>query len=284
MFVLLKSRFFSLFIISIIFTTIFLSYNVEARRIGGGHSIGKHYKVPYKKNNPDFNNNSYSNKSKKTINNSNKGNLFSKIIGPIIASFGLATLLSYFGMSGFFMHSIAILIALLLIFSSFYLIFSYFFIGNSRVAYFRKQRDLCKNNDNYSINNIEKNSSYVSNLNIKEFSEQAKKCFLYMQELWKNGDIDLLKIYLTDEMIISIENDFKYKNYDREVQVLSLYSEFLNTEYENNNGNTFANIRFFGVMKEDTSSDVISFDEIWIFQKSHSSGWLLAGIQKNLDD
>ncbi|AGF48090.1 Tim44-like domain containing protein [Candidatus Kinetoplastibacterium oncopeltii TCC290E] len=282
MFISLKSKFFLLSLIFVIFTAMFLSCNAEARRIGGGHNIGKHYKAPYKKNDLSSNNH-YKKESKTTINHSNKGNLFSKIMGPIIAGFGLATMLSYFGLSGFFVNFISISIIIFLILSSMYLIFSYFFMKNSKISYCGKQKNFQNNNDGYFINKLEKNSSFCDNFNTKEFSEQAKIFFLHMQESWRNGDIDSLKIYLTDEMISIIENDFKHKNYDREVQVLSLYYEFLNTEYEKSNDNTFANIRFFGVIKENTNSNVNSFDEIWIFQKNHSSGWLLAGIQENID-
>ncbi|AGF48787.1 Tim44-like domain family protein [Candidatus Kinetoplastibacterium galatii TCC219] len=265
-----------------------LSCHVEARRIGGGHSIGKQYKTPCKKNYSNSNNSSYKNESKKSLNNSNRDSLFSRIIGPMIAGFGLATILSYFGMSSFFVNFVSILIVFFLILSSTYLVFSYLFMKNSRFNYCRKQRDIYDSNCTYFNNDIERNISDDRNLsgnfNIKEFSEQAKGFFLHMQELWKNGDINSLNIYLTEEMIRNIENDFKCKNYNREVQVLSLYSEFLNIDNENSDGNIMANIRFFGVVKEDDNSDVSSFDEIWIFQKGNSSGWILAGIQKNIDD
>ncbi|AFZ83417.1 TIM44-like translocase [Candidatus Kinetoplastibacterium blastocrithidii TCC012E] len=288
MFVLLKSKFFLLSLAPIMLTSMFLSCNVEAHRIGGRHSIGKCYKAPYKKNYSSVNNNFRKNETNKSINNSKKVSLFSNIIGPIMASFGLAAILSYFGLNSLFVNFFSIMIFSLLILSIVYFISSYLFMKSRRFVYCKEQGNFYLNNDNSFIDNIEINNPsdicLIGDFNSEEFSEQARRCFMHMQELWKNGDMGSLKIYLTDEMISAIENDLKYKNYDREVQMLSLHSEFLNINKDKIGNCLLANIRFFGVIKDNNNLGANSFDEIWIFQKKYYSGWLLAGIQKNLND
>ena len=111
------------------------------------------------------------------------------------------------------------------------------------------------------------------------FENNAKSQFMTLQAANDKGDLDAVRNFATDEFYNEIAKDVISGNKDATV-VEGLNAELLGIETERSM--YWASVRFTGNMKEDGMMMASPFTEIWNLVKpvDGSKGWLLAGIQQ----
>ena len=111
------------------------------------------------------------------------------------------------------------------------------------------------------------------------FEANAKKQFMTLQAANDKGDLDEVRNFATDEFYNEIAKDVISGNKEA-TQVDDLKAELLGVETER--GQHWASVQFTGKMREDGMVMGSAFSEVWNLMKpvDGSKGWLLAGIQQ----
>ncbi|AFZ83087.1 hypothetical protein CDEE_0281 [Candidatus Kinetoplastibacterium crithidii TCC036E] len=279
-------------VIIISFSILSISFNADARRIGNGGSYGKQFSNISKiRNNTYYSNKSnHHNKSsvkKEVINKKDRG-----ILGAILSGLWLAAIFSFFGMNNLFFAAFTnLLIWMLAIGIVIYVIRKYFFskfLVNQVVA-----------DTNFTVDRYHHNYGKIDSKDISEarvisddfydvtksniefnkdrFLNEAKRIFIYIQEIWNKRDQNNLKEYLTKELLLELQNQFDTQP-EVIVKVLEVEAKFLSMNKLDDC--YLASICFSGYIEYCNDLNLLYFEEIWSFQKYDSTGWLLAGIQQ----
>ena len=111
------------------------------------------------------------------------------------------------------------------------------------------------------------------------FEANAKSQFIALQAANDKGDLDAVRDFATDAFYNEIAKDVVAGNKDATV-VDSLHAELLGIETDR--GQYWASVQFTGKMREDGMLMASDFRETWNLTKpvDGSKGWLLAGIQQ----
>ena len=111
------------------------------------------------------------------------------------------------------------------------------------------------------------------------FEANAKSQFIALQAANDKGDLDAVRDFATDAFYNEIAKDVVAGNKDATV-VDSLHAELLGIETDR--GQYWASVQFTGKMREDGMMMASDFRETWNLTKpvDGSKGWLLAGIQQ----
>jgi predicted lipid-binding transport protein (Tim44 family) len=120
-----------------------------------------------------------------------------------------------------------------------------------------------------------------ANVNADAFLREAKKSFLALQGANDRGDISGIRELVTDEMYTHLKQDLDERRGARQhTDVVSLDASLL--ELVTESGMHWASIRFSGLIREEAGQAPQQFEEIWSLQKPEAggAGWMLAGIQQ----
>ncbi|NLY64499.1 MAG: Tim44 domain-containing protein [Alcaligenaceae bacterium] len=293
-----------------------VSYDAEARRMGGGSSFGRQSTNVAQKRAatpaPAASNTtqrSAANNSAATAGTAAAAQKsgFSRFLGPIAgiaAGLGIAALLSSMGLGGAFLEflSSAILIGLV--------IFAIMFIvrrlrgaspamqgaGNSNTM--NRQNNTqplfgqkpampasapvaaaaAPQVEAAANPNVDKTWFVPGDFDTPAFLQNAKKQFIAIQGIWDKGDIPALKEYLTDDLIAELTPQITERAGQSETEVVLLNAELLGIE-EVSDGH-LASVRFSGMLREEANTAAFRFEEVWNLYKPGQGGWLLAGIQQ----
>ncbi len=111
------------------------------------------------------------------------------------------------------------------------------------------------------------------------FEENAKKQFMALQAANDKGDLDEVRNFATDEFYNEIAKDVVGGNKDS-THVEELHANLLGIETDR--GQYWASVEFTGKMREDGMVMGSAFSEVWNLVKpvDGSKGWLVAGIQQ----
>lgn len=116
---------------------------------------------------------------------------------------------------------------------------------------------------------------------VESFLRSAKTSFIRLQAANDRKDLNDIREYTTPEMFAEISMQIKERDSTpQQTDVDSVNAELL--EVSNENNLAIASVRMSGQLRENNGSPV-SFDEIWHVQKNlqdDKSVWLLAGIQQ----
>lgn len=115
----------------------------------------------------------------------------------------------------------------------------------------------------------------------ESFLTNAKKMFVQLQEASDKQDLETLKQFTTPEMFAMIRADFLNRTEAfSSTQVLTLNADLFHVEKEGDTA--VASIRFSGLIREEANSPSITFEEVWNWTKpiNGQTGWVLAGIQQ----
>lgn len=295
-----------------------VSFDAEARRMGGGGSFGRQSSnVTQKRVTP-----APSAATNTTQRSATAGSTaaatgaaaqksgMSRFLGPIAgiaAGLGIAALLSSMGLGGAFLEflSSAILIGIV--------VFAIMFIvrrlrgGAAKPA----MQGAGGNNNMYRQNNqqpmfgqkpampaaapaadstaapevvaaenpnVDKTWFVPGDFDTPAFLQAAKEQFKAIQGIWDKGDIPALKEYLTDDLIAEITPQITERAGQSTTEVVLLNAELLGIE-EVNDGH-LASVRFSGMLREEVNTAAFRFEEVWNLYKPQQGGWLLAGIQQ----
>ena len=112
------------------------------------------------------------------------------------------------------------------------------------------------------------------------FVREAKQQFIRIQAAWDAGDRDALADVMTPEMLAEVVRDLAGRADHRGTEIATLDAEVLEVTTEE--GRHWVSVHFTGSLREDGAALPKPFDEAWNLTKpvDGSSGWLLAGIQQ----
>jgi predicted lipid-binding transport protein (Tim44 family) len=120
-----------------------------------------------------------------------------------------------------------------------------------------------------------------ASFNADAFLREAKKSFLALQVANDRGDVENIRELVTDEMFEHLKRDVDERRGARQhTDVVSLDANLL--ELVTESGMHLASIRFSGLIREAPGQAPQQFEEIWNLQKPETgdAGWMLAGIQQ----
>ncbi|MRT30311.1 MULTISPECIES: Tim44 domain-containing protein [Herbaspirillum] len=113
------------------------------------------------------------------------------------------------------------------------------------------------------------------------FVRNAKTYFIRLQAAWDKADINDIREFTTPEMFAELRLQIQERGAAaNQTDVVSLDAEVLGVETVGND--YLASVKFFGFIKEDPTASPAQFAEIWNLSKpaAGQGGWVLAGIQQ----
>lgn len=112
------------------------------------------------------------------------------------------------------------------------------------------------------------------------FLREAMLQFRRLQAAWDAGDRKALRSVMTSAMADEIAHELEARGSHQATEIVSLNAEMLEVTTEA--GMHWASVRFTGLTREDGMPQPTSLDEVWNLCKpvDGSSGWLLAGIRQ----
>lgn len=110
------------------------------------------------------------------------------------------------------------------------------------------------------------------------FLQEAKKQFVAIQQIWESADLDGLRERLTDEYYAEFAPQLVGRQGTVKTDVVMLNADLMGVEKVA--GGYLASVRFSGMIREDDDVEAKHFEEVWNLYKPNGQGWLLAGIQQ----
>nr|WP_237070916.1 TIM44-like domain-containing protein [Mycetohabitans sp. B2] len=113
------------------------------------------------------------------------------------------------------------------------------------------------------------------------FIRQAKVAFVRLQAAWDAGNLDDIREFTTPEMFAEIKLDFDSRHGENRTDVVQLNADLVGVE--DRGGNEYvASVRFHGLLRETQGAAAEPFAEMWNLSRNARSGegWVLAGIQQ----
>lgn len=111
------------------------------------------------------------------------------------------------------------------------------------------------------------------------FLKNAKAQFVEIQAIWDSGDTDRLREYLTDDLIAELKQQLTERGAAaNKTEIVLLNAEMLGIETVSDGH--LASVRFSGMLREAPGTEAFRFEEVWNLFKPEQGGWLLAGIQQ----
>lgn len=111
------------------------------------------------------------------------------------------------------------------------------------------------------------------------FLRNAKVYFVRLQAAWDAGNMDDIREFTTPEMFAEVKVDLSSRGAEKnQTDVVKLDADLLGVE--DRGSEYFASVRFHGLIRETSGGAAESFEEIWNLSKRTGEGWLLAGIQQ----
>lgn len=117
---------------------------------------------------------------------------------------------------------------------------------------------------------------------VEPFLRNAKASFIRLQSAHDRGDINEIRDYTTPEMLAEISEQIKERG-DTQQQTEVMFIDANLLEVETTHDMAIASVRFTGQLRDGPDSEPEAFDEIWHVQKDlkdPDATWLLAGIQQ----
>jgi predicted lipid-binding transport protein (Tim44 family) len=126
------------------------------------------------------------------------------------------------------------------------------------------------------------NANIPADFQVEPFLRNAKTSFIRLQAANDARDLGDIREYTTPEMFAEISMQIKERgNEPQRTEVMSINADLLEVVTENDTA--IASVRFNGQLRESPQSSPEAIDEIWHVQKNikdPESVWLLAGIQQ----
>ncbi|MFM0176370.1 Tim44 domain-containing protein [Paraburkholderia sediminicola] len=291
------------------------SLDAEARRMGGGRSIGRQSNSVTQQSapsQPSQGNQAMQQRAQPApapaptpAAQPNRSRWLGPIAG-LAAGLGIAALLSHFGLGGAFAGAMANIIVIAIIaMIGIWLIRR--FMGRKRdsaqPAYAGSSPSLNSGGTGYSqeprygapptgsylepqgnpLNTPTVNAAPVvpAGFDSEAFLRNAKVYFVRLQAAWDVGNMDDIREFTTPEMFAEVKVDLSSRGAEtNQTDVVQLNAELLGVEERANE--YFASVRFSGLIREAPGAAAEPFVEVWNLSKANrpGEGWLLAGIQQ----
>ncbi|MGF6570476.1 putative lipid-binding transport protein (Tim44 family) [Paraburkholderia sp. GAS333] len=293
------------------------SLDAEARRMGGGRSLGRQSNTVQQQQSapsqPSQSNQAMQQRAQpSTTPTPPAAPNRSRWLGPIAglaAGLGIAALLSHFGMGEAFAGMMANVIILAVI-AMVVIWLIRRFTGRKRdsaqPAYAGASPSLNAGNTGYNQQPMEPrysappSGSYLepqgnplttpsinpmpvvpAGFDSEAFLRNAKVYFVRLQAAWDVGNVEDIREFTTPEMFAEVRVDLASRGSEsNQTDVVQLNAELLGVEERATE--YFASVRFSGLIREAPGAAAEPFVEVWNLSKANRAGegWLLAGIQQ----
>jgi len=120
-----------------------------------------------------------------------------------------------------------------------------------------------------------------ADFDVEGFLRHAKTNFIRMQAAWDRADVNDIREFTTPEMFAELKMQLTERGSSaNNTDVVSIDAEMLGVE--SNTVEHIASVRFHGMIREDLHAPAEHFSEIWVLTKpaAGQQGWLLAGVQQ----
>jgi predicted lipid-binding transport protein (Tim44 family) len=289
------------------------SLDAEARRMGGGRSIGRQSNTVQQQqatpSPPSQSNQAMQQRAQPAPAPTPAAPNRNRWLGPIAglaAGLGIAALLSHFGLGEAFAGMMANVIVIALI-AMVVIWLIRRFTGRKRdaaqPAYAGASPSLNAGNTGYTQEprySAPPTGSYLepqgnplttpsinpmptvpAGFDSEAFLRNAKVYFVRLQAAWDVGNIEDIREFTTPEMFAEVRVDLASRGtQSNQTDVVQLNAELLGVEERANE--YFASVRFSGLIRETPGAAAEPFVEVWNLSKANreGEGWLLAGIQQ----
>ncbi|NML30619.1 Tim44 domain-containing protein [Paraburkholderia antibiotica] len=304
--------------VGLLMTGTLASLDAEARRMGGGRSIGRQSNsLQQQRQTPPPSQPSQSNQANQATQQRaqptptppaapNRNRWLGPIAG-LAAGLGIAALLSHFGLGEAFAGMFANMIVIALIaMVAIWLIRR--FMGRKRAtaqpAYAGSAPSLNTGGTGYAQQeprytapptgsylepqgnplttpSVGATPSVPADFDSEAFLRNAKVYFVRLQAAWDVGNVEDIREFTTPEMFAEVRVDLASRGMQsNQTDVVQLNAEMLGVEERANE--YFASVRFSGLIREEPGAAAEPFVEVWNLTKANRTGegWLLAGIQQ----
>ena len=260
-------------------STSFVVPEVQAKRFGGGGSIGKSF----------FSKKSAAPAAKPGAANAAKSGTAKKagmagLMGGLLAGGILGAL--FFG--GAF-EGIQIMDILLLVAGAFIIFKIIGMMKKSSQTYATPQGQVRMNpqeetfNSNGGTGASDEAVNVPAWFNAEQFVKGAKSHFSNLQQAWDDKNWDEIATYTTDDVLAALKSERAALSDDLNTQVVSVNAQLVGFKEEQ--GFVVAGINFCGKIKEDSALVAKDFDETWHLTRDMSvenADWVIAGIEQNV--
>ncbi|RAS30953.1 Tim44 domain-containing protein [Paraburkholderia bryophila] len=292
------------------------SLDAEARRMGGGRSIGRQSNTVQQQSapsSPSQSNSAMQQRAQPAPAPSPAAAAApnrSRWLGPIAglaAGLGIAALLSHFGLGGAFAGAMANMIVIA-VFAMIGIWLVRRFMNRKRdsgqPAYAGASPSLNAGNTGYAPQEPRYSAppagSYLepqgnplntptinpapavpAGFDSDAFLRNAKVYFVRLQAAWDVGNTEDIREFTTPEMFAEVKVDLSSRGSEsNQTDIVQLNAEMLGVEERANE--YFASVRFSGLIREAPGAAAEPFVEVWNLSKANRAGegWLLAGIQQ----
>ncbi len=110
------------------------------------------------------------------------------------------------------------------------------------------------------------------------FIEESKRQFIAVQKAWDDADRAELRDRLTDDFFSEFSAELDQRTGVNKTEVVLLNADLLGIEKLSDG--YLASVRFSGMIREDDNPEAAGFEEVWNLHKQDGQGWLLAGVQQ----
>ncbi|HWT38178.1 MAG TPA: TIM44-like domain-containing protein [Paraburkholderia sp.] len=292
------------------------SLDAEAKRMGGGRSIGRQSNItqpnqqtaPSPSQSPGAPSQAMQQQRPATppptpAAQPNRSRWLGPIAG-LAAGLGIAALLSHFGLGEAFAGMMSNLIVIALIaFVAIWLIRK--FVGRKRDAqtpayaggsptlnaggtgYSQEPRYTAPPTGSYlgpqgnplTTPEVAATPAVPAGFDSEAFLRNAKVYFVRLQAAWDAGNMDDIREFTTPEMFAEVRVDLSSRGAEKnQTDVVKLDADLLGVE--DRGSEYLASVRFHGLIRETSGGAAEPFEEIWNLSKRTGEGWLLAGIQQ----
>lgn len=283
-------KFLSVFIIGI-FSLTLIAADAEARRMGGGKSLGKQSSSFSRQSTPPQQN-QQSATTQRQANQPAATSGARRWLGPLagLAAGGLlAALLFGDGFEGFQFLDFLLLAALA------FLGFKLFKAFRARSTMGAQQRyatsgagagsgtfETPEIGSDVRDGESTPQSSRPAWFNEEEFLRAAKTHFIRLQAAWDSGDMKDIREYTTPELYAELVLERQQSDdADQFTEVVSLNADLLDVVTQG--GQVTASVRYSGLIREARDAEPEAFSEIWHIQRAlddSQANWYVAGIQQ----
>jgi len=283
----------------------FTMHDAQAKRLGGGGSIGKQSQGVSRQA-PAQSNNQAANVAKPAAPAAapqtpppKPPSPWRNILGGALLGLGLGALMSHFGLGGALGGMLgSILMVALLAGAAFFIINmlrrkganTQAFAGAQPAAYTPEMGSRIEPNSAQPIalQSVPLSSGMESapfgvpaDFDVPAFLRNAKTYFIRLQAAWDKASIDDIREFTTPEMFAELRLLIQERGASpNNTDVVTLNADMMGVE--NVGVNYVASVKFSGMIKEDLSAPAEPFTEVWNLSKpvSGQTGWVLAGIQQ----
>lgn len=258
---------------------------VEAKRLGGGGSIGMQRSVPQRQAMPP----ATTTRPQQTQPPATapqpqaQPSGWRRWAGPLAglaAGIGLAALLSHFGVGGDFAGILLLVVGVMIVFA---LLRRMFASRQPQPAYAEGadwQQAAPMQYESTGGSSIAA-PAFPADFDVDAFVHQAKVNFIRLQAANDAGNLEDIREFTSPEMFAEIKLDVDgRRGAAQKTDVVSLDAQVLEVSEEPQR--YVASVRYHGLLREESNAAPAPFDEVWHLTKPRDGnrGWTLAGIQQ----